>query len=67
MLTTSRFSTAAGLGMDWLGEALLNLGFLRMGLARRRASIEDLPDHLRRDLGLMPRSEEPHDPRNLGW
>ena len=41
-------------GMDSLGEALLNWGFLRTGV--RRARTEELSDHLRRDLGLLPRS-----------
>ena len=59
MLSISRFSTSSGLGTDALGEALLNWGFLRMGL--RRAGTEQLSDHLRRDLGLLPRSERPSD------
>ena len=39
MLSISRFSTSAGLGMDALGEALLNWGFLRSacGAARPRS------------------------------
>jgi len=59
MLSISRFSTSNGLGMDSLGEALLNWGFLRTGM--RRARTEELSDHLRRDLGLLPRSERPSD------
>jgi hypothetical protein len=65
MLSISRFSTSTGLGMDALGEALLNWGFLRAGL--RRARTEDLSDHLRRDLGLLPRGERPSDLRDLRW
>lgn len=63
MLSISRFSASTGLGMDKLGEALLNWGFLRTGL--RRGRTEDLPDHLRRDLDLLPRSERPSDLRDL--
>ncbi|HJR23195.1 MAG TPA: hypothetical protein VJ822_16295 [Dongiaceae bacterium] len=62
MLSSSRFSTQAGLGMDSLGEALLSWGFLRTGL--RRARTEELSDHLRRDLGLLPRSGRPSDLRD---
>lgn len=65
MLSIARFSTSTGLGMDSLGEALLGLGFLRTGL--RRARIEELSDHLRRDLGLLPRSERPSDLRDPRW
>ena len=65
MLSISRFSTSNGLGMDSLGEALLSLGFLRTGV--RRARTEELSDHLRRDLGLLPRSERPCDLRDLRW
>ncbi len=65
MLSISRFSTSTGLGMDTLGEALLNWGFLRAGL--RRSGTKELSDHLRRDLGLLPRSEQPSDLRDLRW
>ena len=65
MLSISRFSTSTGLGMDSLGEALLTLGFLRTGL--RRARTEELSDHLRRDLGLLPRSERLSDLLDLRW
>ena len=65
MLGISRFSASNGLGMDLLGEALLSLGFLRTGV--RRARTEELSDHLRRDLGLLPRSERPCDLRDLRW
>lgn len=65
MLSISRFSASNGLGMDRLGEALLNWGFLRTGLSRGRT--EDLSDHLRRDLGLLPRSERAADPREERW
>ena len=65
MLSISRFSTSNGLGMDSLGEALLNWGFLRTGM--RRARTEELSDHLRRDLGLLPRSKRPSDLRDLRW
>ncbi|HJT12442.1 MAG TPA: hypothetical protein VJ790_07475 [Dongiaceae bacterium] len=65
MLSISRFSTSTGLGMDALGEALLNFGFLRTGV--RRAGTRELSDHLRRDLGLLPRSERPSDLRDPRW
>ena len=65
MLSISRISTSNGLGMDSLGEALLNWGFLRAGLRRARA--EELSDHMRRDLGLLPRSERLSDLRDLRW
>jgi hypothetical protein len=65
MLSISRFSTSNGLGMDSLGEALLSLGFLRTGV--RRARTEELSDHLRRDLGLLPRSERQSDLRDPRW
>ena len=65
MLSISRFSTSTGLGMDSLGEALLNWGFLRTGM--RRARTEELSEHLRRDLGLLPRSERPSDLRDPRW
>jgi hypothetical protein len=63
MLSTLRFSSA---GPDWLGEVLLNLGFLRAGV-RRRGSADELPDHLRRDVGLPPREKATTDPRDLRW
>jgi hypothetical protein len=65
MLSIPRFSTQAGLGMDTLGEALLNWGFLRTGL--RRARTAELSDHLRRDLGLLPRAERPSGLCDLRW
>ena len=65
MLSISRFSTSSGLGMDALGEALLNWSFLRAGVRRPRT--EELSDHLRRDLGLLPRSERPSDLRDPRW
>ena len=65
MLSILRF-TSEGLGPDWLGEALLNLSFLRAGV-RRRGSTEDLSDHLRRDVGLAPRGKAAIDPRDLRW
>ena len=65
MLSISRFAASNGLGMDSLGEALLNWGFLRTGLRRARA--EELSDHMRRDLGLLPRSERLSDLRDLRW
>jgi hypothetical protein len=52
--------------MDWLGEALLAWGFLRAGL-RRRPSIDELPDYLRRDVGLPPREKGTLDLRDLRW
>lgn len=66
MLTTSRFSSAPAFAMDWLGEALLNWGYLRTGL-KRRPPIEELPEHLRRDVGLLPRADGPTDPRDWRW
>ena len=51
--------------MDWLGEALLSWAFLRTGV--RRPSVEALPDHLRRDVGLPPRADGPSDPRDWRW
>jgi hypothetical protein len=66
MLTSSRFSSAPVLGMDWLGEALMSWGYLRAGL-KRRPSIEELPDHLRRDVGLLPRADGRADPRDWRW
>ena len=65
MLSISRFSTSAGLGMDSLGEALLSWGFLRAGL--RRSGTKELSEHLRLDLGLLPRSERPSDLRDPRW
>jgi hypothetical protein len=65
MLSISRFAGSTGLGMDSLGEALLSLGFLRTGM--RRARTEELSDHLRRDLGLLPRSGRLSDLRDLRW
>jgi hypothetical protein len=66
MLSISRFSASAGLGMDFLGEALLSLSFLRAGV-HRRGSVEQLNDHLRRDVGLPPRERAAVDPRHLRW
>jgi len=65
MLSISRFSASNRLAIESVGEALLNLGFLRTGLSRGRT--EDLSDHLRRDLGLLPRSEQPADLRDRRW
>jgi|SoiMethySBSTD1v2_1073268.scaffolds.fasta_scaffold01895_28 hypothetical protein len=65
MLSILRFSSS-GLGSDSLGEALLNLTFLRLGINRAR-SIEELPDHLRRDVGLLPRTETRPDLRDWRW
>ena len=65
MLTASRTSSSPAFALDWLGEVLLNWGFLRTGLQRRSA--EELSDHLRRDLGLLPRSEHPRDLRDPRW
>jgi hypothetical protein len=66
MLSISRLSSSTGLGSDWLGEALLNLSFLRAGVMRR-GSVDQLTDHLRRDVGLPPRQEGSIDPRDLRW
>ena len=65
MFGISRVSASFGLGSDWLGEALLTLASLRAGLTRS-PRLEDLPDHLRRDVGLSPR-EKIADPRDLRW
>jgi len=65
MFGISRVSASFGLGSDWLGEALLNLGFLRAAVSRTQR-LEELPDHLRRDVGLPPR-EKFLDPRDLRW
>jgi len=64
MLNILRFSSRLGSGS--LGEALLNLSFLRAGV-RRRTSIEELPDDLRRDVGLPPREKASVDLRDLRW
>lgn len=61
-----RFSSSSGLSSNWLGEALLNWGFLRLGLNRGH-KLEELPDHLRRDVGLPPRVERPADLRDWRW
>jgi len=66
MLSISRVSSSLGAGKDWLGEALLNLSFLRMGITRA-SSGEELPDHLRRDIGLLPRQKSAADARDLRW
>jgi len=65
MLSISRFSASNRLAVESVGESLLNWGFLRTGL--RRAGTQALSDHLRRDLGLLPRSERPADLRDLHW
>ncbi|HKP26381.1 MAG TPA: hypothetical protein VJV39_21110 [Dongiaceae bacterium] len=65
MLSISRFSASNRLAMESVAEALLSLGFLRTGL--RRGRTEDLSDHLRRDLGLRPRGEQPADLRDQRW
>ena len=66
MVTISRLSHSLSAGSDWLGDALLTLSFLRLGIART-PSAEDLPDHLRRDVGLPPRDRGPRDPRDSIW
>ncbi len=66
MLSISRFSTSTGLGMDSLGEALLNWGFLRAGLQRasdRGAVGPSAP----RSGPAAPVSERPSDLRDLRW
>lgn len=63
MLTNSRLSATPTFVIDWLGEALLNWGYLRTGL-KRRPSVEKLPDHLRRDVGLLPRANGRANPRD---
>jgi hypothetical protein len=64
MLGGSRISSSWGLGTDWLGEALLNLSYMRAGLRRRR-SLEELPDALRREMGLPTPEEPAANPRDL--
>lgn len=66
MVSISRLSHSLGAGSSWLGEALLTLSFLRLGIARS-TSVEDLPDHLRRDVGLPPRDFGRLDPRDSIW
>jgi hypothetical protein len=63
MFGISRMSASLVLGSDWLGAALLTLATLRTGL-NRAPTIEELPDHLRRDVGLPPRAAR-FDPRDL--
>ena len=63
MFGISRMSASLGLGSDRLGQALLNLATLRPGLSRA-PRIEELPDHLRRDVGLPPRAAR-IDPRDF--
>jgi hypothetical protein len=63
MFGISRRSTSLSLGLGRLGAALLDLGFLRAGL-RRAPAVEELPDHLRRDVGLPPRAAR-IDPRDF--
>jgi hypothetical protein len=65
MFGLSRMSASFALGSDWLGETLLTLASLRAGLTRS-SRLEDLPDHLRPDVGLPPR-EKVADPRNPRW
>ena len=65
MLSISRFSASNRLALESVREALLILGFLRTGVRRPRN--EELSEHLRRDLGLLPRSERPADLRDLRW
>ena len=65
MFGISRMSASLAIGSGRLGAALLNLGFLRAGV-RRMPRIDELPDHLRRDVGLPPRAER-IDPRDLRW
>ena len=64
MLGGSRISSSWGLGTDWLGEALLNLSYMRAGLQRRR-SLDELPDALRREMGLPTGEEQAANPRDL--
>lgn len=66
MFTITRLSPSAGHSIGWPGEALFSWGFLRMRL-KRRPSIQRLPDHLRSDVGLLPRIQGPSDLRDFGW
>ena len=65
MLRMSRSSIEPGLQWASFGESMLSWGFLRLGL-RRSPSLERLPEHLRRDVGLPPRVEG-QDPRDFRW
>ena len=65
MLSISRYTASNRLAMESIGDVLLNWGFLRTGL--RRVQTQELSEHLRRDLGLLPRSERPADLRDLRW
>jgi len=66
MLRIMRSSVGPALDWDSIGQAMLNLGFLRMGLGRP-GSAEELPAHLRQDLGLLPRQTAPQRLPDLGW
>jgi hypothetical protein len=63
MFGISRRSALPDLGLGRLGEALLNLAALRTGLSRA-PTVKELPDHLRRDVGLPPRAAR-IDPRDF--
>ncbi len=66
MLSISRFSTSNGLGMDALGEALLNWGFLR-GRRAARADRGAVGSPAPRPGPAAPKSERPSDLRDLRW
>lgn len=64
MFGIARVSSWWGSSADRLGGALLNLSFLRLGIARP-PSVEELPDRLCRDIGLPPRQKPAMDPRDF--
>ena len=65
MLRMLRPSIEPGLQWASFGDSILDWGFLRIGL-RRWPSVETLPDHLRRDVGLPPHVKG-QDPRDFRW
>lgn len=66
MLSILRFSSSNGHSSGSLGEALLNLSFLRAGVSRT-GSVDQLNDHLRRDVGLAPREKASTVLRDFRW
>lgn len=66
MLRISRSPVGPALDWDSIGQAMLKWGFPRTGVSRP-GSVEELPAHLRQDLGLLPRQTVPQSPPDLGW